>query len=402
MVKAQSLIYAIYVCLVVALLCGALLYIANLYNLLNQHYITLESLYMHNQSLVNFGLGHVANPSALPEDDETGIQSQYEITNYGLLKVVVARSIFKNDTIESAHFAGAHGVDNTCIYLTNIGRPLYYSGTVKLEGKKALPGMAIRGVNIHNLTNHLEDKGSITISGPVLPKPTRNSTGFLNELRIEKKVLARVPKRDSLYYNSFLNPTIELNLANPVLSDMNIKGNIVIRSADSIQVTSTANLIDVVLIAPVVNFSDDFKGSVQVFASNKINVGKNVKLMYPSSLVIDSNTLHATSIMIDEGSKIFGAILLNGNAREKLELHSIIIQKGCSIVGDIYCSGKLTLKSNVYGSVYTNKFLHTNLSSQYENCIADIEINPGKRPEYFISVPLFDKKESYGAIKKLM
>ena len=72
-------------------------------------------------------------------------------------------------------------------------------------------------------------------------------------------------------------------------------------------------------------------------------------------------------------------------------------------MGNLYCSGKLMLKSNVYGSVYTNRFFLKTASSSYENMISDIEINVDKLPEYFISISLFNtQKTTYGVIKKVL
>ena len=73
------------------------------------------------------------------------------------------------------------------------------------------------------------------------------------------------------------------------------------------------------------------------------------------------------------------------------------------VLGDIYCTGKLDLKSDVRGSVYTNYFFYKNGSSVNDNMIVDIEIDPLKRPEYFMAIPLFEaKKNNYGVIKKVL
>ncbi|MFH6996238.1 hypothetical protein ACHRWY_27565, partial [Flavobacterium sp. FlaQc-48] len=92
-----------------------------------------------------------------------------------------------------------------------------------------------------------------------------------------------------------------------------------------------------------------------------------------------------------------------GNSHDLIDKNTIEIDEEGLVFGDLYCTGKLMLKSNVYGSVYTNRFFLKTASSNYENMISDIEINTDKRPAYFISIPLFNtRKTTYGVIKKIL
>ncbi|MCO6147923.1 hypothetical protein [Flavobacterium sp. NRK1] len=401
MVKAHSLIYAIYVCLIVSLLCGALLYIANMYNQLNIYYTTHEELYIQNQSLVNYALANTDKTSIETEDEQT-VGSAYELKPYGLLTLLQAKSFIANDTVTSVHFAAAKTNDNTCVFLTNLDRPLTYSGDVKLIGDKQLPSDFINAIHIDNKPNKLENRGKITASANSMPDISESIKKSFAQLNGLKVLLKELPQNKGVYYNSFLNPTLEINLEDPSLNT-SLKGNIIIRSKDSIVVKSNANLNDVILIAPKIIFEDNFKGTLQAFATRKINVGTNVELGYPSSLCLSNTTLEKSSIVIKNNSKIYGAIVLYGNATTDISKNSIDIEKEVILACDIYCTGELTLRSNVYGTVYTNKFVHKTASSGYDNCLADIEINPSKRPAHFVSMPLLSNNDSnYAAIKKVL
>lgn len=139
MVKAHSLLYAIYICLIVSVICGALLYFSVLYSQLNLHYNLQEELFIHNQSLVNFALGNNLLPEEMPQEENLALQGSYETKQFGLLKLIVAKSSIKNDTIASAYFAGRFISDKTAIYLPSFSNALSYSGKVKLIGNKKLP-----------------------------------------------------------------------------------------------------------------------------------------------------------------------------------------------------------------------------------------------------------------------
>ena len=139
MIKANSLLYAVYVCLLVSILCGALLYFSSLYNMLNTFYNTREEMYIQNQSAMNYGLSQGDTENTIL-NDENGIVSSAEIKSYGLLNVIIVKSIFKKDTIASAQLIGHYASDQTALYLTNFSNGLSYAGNVTLIGDKKFFG----------------------------------------------------------------------------------------------------------------------------------------------------------------------------------------------------------------------------------------------------------------------
>ncbi|RTY91787.1 hypothetical protein [Flavobacterium sp. GT3R68] len=403
MVRAHSLLYAIYICLIVSIICGALLYFANLYGQLNVHYNLHEELYIQNQSVVNFALGNKTQPAEIPLDENSGIEGSYETKQYGLLTLLLAKSSVRNDTVASAHFVGHYSTDKTAIHLSNFSKGLSYSGTVKLIGINHLPTPFIETSYITNAANLLTAQGTIMVSEILLPEINPNFRKIFEGIQTEKTALSDVDKpKDSLYYNSFLNETKEINV-NPILSNVIFKGNFVLRSKDSLHIRKNAVLEDVILIAPKITFEDGFKGTVQAFATQGIELGEKVTLNYPSVICVYNETRDISKIKIKKESKITGAVVLFGNPLETIDKNSIEIEESGLVFGTVYCTGKLLLKSNVYGSVYTNRFFHKTTSSSYDNTISNIEINALKRPAYFIAIPLFDtKKTEYGILKKVL
>ena len=138
MVKAHSLLYAIYICLIVSIICGALLYFSNLFSQLNLYYNLQEELYIQNQSVLNFALGNKTIPTEIEKDENSGIEGSYETKPNGLLSLVLAKSYVSNDTVSSVHFVGARNTDKNAIYLTNLSKSLYYFGKVKVISNNQL------------------------------------------------------------------------------------------------------------------------------------------------------------------------------------------------------------------------------------------------------------------------
>ena len=403
MVKANSLLYAIYVCLIVSIICGALLYFANLYTQLNIHYNLQEELFINNQSVTNYALGNKLIVAEIPPDENSGIQGSFQSKKYGLLTLLISKSSLRNDTITAAHIVGSFFNDKTAIYLSNFTKPLTYSGKVKIVGDCYLPSQYIETAYINNKPNELIVQGQKMISEILLPEINSNFKTIFERIETQKTQFSDVEKyKDSLFYNSFLNETKEIYV-NSTLSNVVFKGNFVLRSKDSIRIKKNVVLEDVILISPKITFEEGFKGTIQAFATVGIKLESKVILNYPSVVCVYNETGEESKILIKKECKIAGAIVLFGNKLETIDKNSIEIEQNGLVFGDIYCSGKLCLKSKVLGSVYTNRFFYKTESSTYDNTIMDLEIDSSKRPPYFIAIPLFNSKiTEYGILKKVL
>jgi cytoskeletal protein CcmA (bactofilin family) len=360
-------------------------------------------MYIHNESVVNFALGNNIEMVAMPNDDESGIEGSYETKNYGLLTLLVATSITQTDTMMSVGFAGCYSRSQTALYLASAYKFLSYSGTVNITGQKQLPSQFIEAAYINNTPNRLVQNGATSLSGPALPPVNPAYKRIFEGMHGEKTKMSEVDKpKDSIYFNSFLNPAKEIIISS-VLAGMTIKGNFIIRASDSIQVKKSAMLEDVILMAPKITFEDGFQGTVQAFATTGIDVGKDVVLAYPSALCVLNEKPDGGKIRIGSECRITGTVVMLGNEMEANNRNTISISKGGLITGDIYCSGRLMLQSNVYGAVYTSRFYYDTGSTTYDNLIANVEINLEKRPEFFIGLPLFaTENSSYGILKKVL
>lgn len=399
MLKASSLLYAIYVCLVMALLCCGLLYMSNLFTMLNQFYTDSQELYINNQSVVNFAVKNLEQSVVLTEEENNGIKAEYYIKQHGIIPVLVTKSFTERDTVTSAHFIGNSNRNNTALYLARYGRGLSYAGNVTLSGKSYLPSLLVNTVYINGKSNSLLNK-EIELSDDKLPEPTEIIKSGFGRASGVVKLIKDISNKDSLYYNSFLNSPIIILYNENRLTDVKLGGNIIIQSEDSISVSASAHLDDVIIIAPKINFEEGFIGTVQAFALDGISLEKNVQLIFPSVLYCNSSQHGKSEISINEGSAVTGIIIMYGNEYKDAEYKNIVIENTVSIVGDIYCSGTLCLKSDVKGAVYTNRLTYKTNVAAYTSSLVDISILPDKVPDYFYNIPMF-KESAYATIKKV-
>lgn len=403
MLKANSLLYAVYICLLVAIICGALLFYASLYNQLNLFYSLREELYIDNQSVVNYALGNDLVSESELFDEESGIASTIETKQYGLFKILVVNSILKSDTITSTHLVGNYQSDQTALYLSNFSKPLSFIGDVTLKGDLKLPSVFISEKYLNNVPNKLIKSGKIEKSERDLPKLNAAFKENFKETDHTKIKLSEMELlNDSIYYHSFAQAPIEIQLTNTTLENIIIKGNFVLHAKDSLVIKKSAILENVIIKAPKVTFEEEFKGSVQVFARLRIDVGKKAQLEYPSVLCLYNPSKEKSEIRIREQTQLSGAIVLFGNSQKLIDENKILIEKETELLGDVYCSGRLLLKGKVNGSIYTNALFYEAEASNFDNCIMHTAIDVFNKPEYFVSVPLFaDKLSSYGIIKKV-
>ncbi len=194
-----------------------------------------------------------------------------------------------------------------------------------------------------------------------------------------------------------------MELNSPLLENVIIKGNFILYAKDSITISANDVLEDVIIKAPIIKISKGFKGNIQAIATKKIVIEDDVILNYPSVMAIYNTSNEKSEMTINKNCSIYGAVVLFGTRLNNIDDNSIVLKEDTKIVGDVYCTGKLMVYGSVYGSVYTNKIFSRTSSGNYENCIINGEIDVTKRPNYFISIPLFkNKNEPYGIFKKVL
>lgn len=403
MLKAHSLLYAIYICLIISIICGGILYYFNLYNQLNNYYNRYEDLYVHNYSTVNYAIGVDLVNEDLPENIENNIKGNFTVSSFGVLQLIIANSSIETDTISSAHLVGELPSSDTAIFLSSISKPLLYSGKVEIVGNNRLPFVEIIGKVIDSKKNELKLVGSTFLNEGGLPSLNREFIKMYDDSNFKNAMsLSNDLNEDSIYFNSFFNQPSIKELTKPGVQNIVYKGNIILRGKDSLVVKKSAILKDVILFAPRIIFEEGFSGNVQAYATSEILIKKNVNLNYPSVLCVYNSTKNESSIIIQENCTVSGAIVLFGNELDDIEKNKIMVDSSGFLEADIYCTGALMLKSNVYGSIYTNRFYYRSSSSSYDNLISDIKINVKKRPSYFVPIQLLNKSKSrYGIIKRV-
>lgn len=290
-------------------------------------------------------------------------------------------------------------------YLSDENRPLAITGKTSLKGLFFLPKTGIRPAAIEGFIYQGKNlvKGEIFQSENELPTPNQlfldrvaQFTGKLNlgdlytpwELLNVKKL--HVPFSDA--------PKVFKAKDAIKINDLNLSGQIIIRSEESIKVSRHAKLDGIVLSAPVVHVENGFNGNLQVFATDSVIVGKNTQLSYPSVICLNGQG-SKERIRLEEKSQVTGIIYMGGIGNGLLR--ELAIDRGATVTGLVYADGFVQHKGTVAGTLYCRRLIYRTRTTTHENLLVDATIDNSLRPAAFLSVPLFGTSQKWGVVKWL-
>lgn len=325
---------------------------------------------------------------------------------WGVFEKIVSSSTIKNKGFQKIALIGSKQaeINRLSLYVEDNNKPLVLVGKTKIQGLVYLPKLGVKPGTIAGQSFY----GSQLIYG------TQRVSNKLP--KIDPEIMFNLKKFEHFYRNvdedqflnvelkkqysrSFLKP-LQIVFSNSVidLNDVKLTGHILVQSKSKIIVNNTSQLKDVVLIAPEIEIQDNVIGSFQALASKRIKVGKNVKLNYPSALIVSEkqevlNQLatknqpkYENAIVIEDNSIVKGIVLFLGEEKPNNYKAQIQLEEKAVIYGEIYCNQNTELKGTVYGTVYTNNFISNQFGSVYQNHIYNGTILIDELPEQYIGL----------------
>ncbi|MFC5048341.1 hypothetical protein ACFSTE_13385 [Aquimarina hainanensis] len=403
MVKAGSLLYAIYVCLIIAILCSGLVYLFTAYISKHSREQLQASLIDRCESCFTYFLAQSQQPNNDKGTEiklfEDGITCTVSRVPWGMYERVVGKAYFKKDTIRSCYIVGAkRRKEMPALYACDYGEEIKVSGTAQIIGAMQLPelGYEIAHIGGNEVKNNPVIRGKIGRSASKLP-PLREIP------RIASTEKREIPVRGNRFserniYQSFQQPLREIFVAKGEnLDGLQARGHVIIRSADTLYINKETLLEDVIIQAPKVVIGSGFRGSIQVLADKEIEIGTDVILSYPSCLIIPASGINTEcNIHIAKGATIYGGVVMDSKNFEQSQQQKVIIEEKAVITGDVYVDGLLQLEGVVRGSVYVHKFELITESAQYEDMIFNGVITTEDIPADFAGLPLFDSPKNNG------
>ncbi|MDX2362483.1 MAG: hypothetical protein QNK23_16870 [Crocinitomicaceae bacterium] len=386
-IASSSLGYAISFLLLIGLVCSGVLFITSV----NKRIQVGHELDQHMLFNNYFGLRYGASTNQVGEQNivhTSGDTSLIIVKNWGAFKVVVSSTFHGSRNVEkSALFGQQTPYKLPVLYVPEHNQEIQLCGDTRIEGTvyRSKRGFERGYIGGQHFTGEELVDGKEYQSEKTLPALTIALDQF--DLAQFSSSATRLESlmNDSSF--SFTEPTSLLSSTDGLQVSNHFEGNLVLHSFDSIFVRASAQLVNVILIAPVIRFEAGFQGKVQAIAEIRITCEENVYLDYPSALILreveNLNPQIQSTIYLDQGTRVLGGILLtsehpNFRSPVHLELNEALV------AGLVYNQGETELQGKIIGSLYTNQFSLNAGGGQYTNALLNATLSNKLLPKDFV------------------
>lgn len=278
--------------------------------------------------------------------------------------------------------------DSLCLYMADHNNYLSITGDTHLEGTCYLPAYGITKAYVEGISYSGDTLvfGSIQTSENSIPKLRdewlkRHETLFYTPSSPSANIIP-----DSLFV-PYLSQEKQLFYyqSDARLSASYIGGNVIVICDSTLAISSTTYLDGCIVVAQSIVIEEGFKGRFQGFARQSIDVEDGAKLLFPSALFV--NESDNASMRIGPDCFLCGTFILNGKNYQTTHL-----QVGLNTIleGIVYNSGTTELKGDVWGELYTERFLYRSQFNRYDDFLLNVEISKAKLSKHFVGINLFD------------
>ncbi len=390
MIRASAMTYAVLLMLFVALFCFAIIMIASGSRWLITTQQNKEQVLTNLYSGLSYGL---ANPSEGTDQILMG-QDTVSITDkpWGIFRIISVTSGRNNYSRTKSFLIGSRLDNTTALYLADTDQPLKVTGTTKIRGNVFLPKRGIERAYVEG-KNFKGDKlyyGNKEISDRYLPELSDviaqiDVRDFFREYDFD--MIYQIPD-DTIV--EFTNNTVLYESVNPIhLENINVSGNMIFSSSDSIFVGKSSKLDNILLIAPVIRIEKGFSGSLQLYATERVEIEEQVDLHFPSSVFLQDRDdarrrVFEAAVNIAGKARVNGSILITSTSPDYRNPVKIRIDEDAVVAGMVYNEGETQLNGSVLGTLYTKRFFLKTKSSSYVNHIIDGTIDRTILPDFFV------------------
>jgi hypothetical protein len=399
MIKSSSIYYTVVLAIIIALVLGSMVTLSGLNKLLEQK-IRIPQILMQNaeSGLAYAEVFHEELTPGVPVELSLfdGPMDSVTVTkkNWGAFVVLVSEAHHHRQYFSKMSLCGQlYSDDEPNFYLVDNGRTLGVAGNTVLEGDCYLPSGGTKRAYIggKNFTGRTMISGREFKSARKLPPVNQLFFEYLKTpMGTVKSWSELIEENKDSICNSF-GDAVWLILGEDFISTegMTMSGQLWIE-ADSVFVAANSTIDGIVIKGRSVNVEEGFVGNLQIFAEEKITVGREAVLMYPSVLGMigaAGNGGISPELNIDSATKVLGTVFLLTENPDFRNLPELTIETDAFVHGLVYCEGKTQLKGTVNGSLYTEKFFLETPASSYENHLLDARVLD-RLPEEFVCVDL--------------
>lgn len=416
-INGYSLPFAMFIFIVIIILSGTLIMAAYQNSIVFNRVLLIERLESNSISAINIML---ANPYQYKENEpvEYSLYNEYadsvtlKKVQWGAFDILHADAYCKRLRKSHSIMIGSYQYDSSTVALMvpDQGKSIALVGNVNITGTCKVPELGFSQPSIEG-KNFIGKKiqSAIKKSDTKLPKLNEN----LKRLNLDYAIKYYLNstnqiiqydnwENDSICTSFSSNTTSVLYSKNKIcIGHKTLKGKIVVISEDEIDIKSSANISDIICFAPYILIEENFTGNLQMYANDSIIISSNCNLKYPSVAGINNHE-EISYIKIEPQSQFYGITFLSSEMSHEISSKSILsISENAYVKGQVYSNGYTEIKGNIWGTLYTQKFILRTPVSIYENTIMDANIDIQKLSTNYVGADLLGEGTTGGIIKWL-
>lgn len=411
-IKAGALQYVLVISVIIALIIIAFISLVYLQQKMNiKHQFTKEAIAAVQLGFESLKQQKVPYNLKTPihfYDNETAVTTLVK-KHWGIFDLAIVNSKVGNEFFQKIGLLGVQDSKRDALYLKDNNNALVLVGKTKITGSVSLPKQGVKSGNIAGVSFY---------GKPLINGPRKTSTSSLPQIQNIEFVkdfyqnyatneIKNIELEDGVQlHQSFTKNTGLYATNNPILlKNISLSGNIVVSSKTAIVVEASANLEDIILIAPKIRIEKNTTGNFQAIAKKSIEVASGCTLHYPTALIVlNENDPSVEALNRDEQAKeeihiskntlVKGMVVYCSDNNTSTYKTQIQIDDSAVVQGEVYCTKNLALQGSVFGSVYTHHFIVKKSGGVYVNHLYNAIINAKKLPIQYVGLLIENQSNS--------
>ncbi|HEY3390347.1 MAG TPA: hypothetical protein VGK38_12285 [Prolixibacteraceae bacterium] len=325
---------------------------------------------------------------------------------WGLLRIIKSSARWRSLVISRTALYSELNNERTALYLSDNNKFLSLVGKCVITGDCHLPSLGIRAGEMDGGTfigkkmidgKIYQSENALPNLSPELLQPW---SGYWDKtFRTADSIVGIADlTRNPLSSVSFSSDTKVIDCGrNVFLQNVNLSGNIIVVASDTITITQSAHLQDVLVFANTIIVGNMVKGAFQLFARNKISIGDSCIMRYPSFVVCYAKQ-NIAKVTIGKNSIVSGGIIIN-SVSDNPGSNRLEMSDGNKLSGTVYVNGEVGFAGRIDGTLYSNKFFIDTPRAYYENFLKDAIIDSQSIPAKFGSFAINNLPDKLKLIK---
>lgn len=325
----------------------------------------IQSQRAHIESVFTLYENH---PEAFSQEREVTLydsvpsQIKVNVRYWGLYEIVSMTATSSN--LHQSRIMGLRQLDGKdyALYYPAHNNALSLSGYTNIEGVAMLPP---RGVTYTQMESRFFSGKKLT-SNQILTSdkqmPTPKFLHLADSALLAPRTFIEIGL-DSIANNFYNTPTMYCNYSGNMLASCLLSGNIMLQ-AEKLYIDTSSQIDNIIVRANSVTVCADFKGSLQILATDSVIVEQGALLEYPSGIYAREYVELADNAIVN------GYVIVdNRNENRKPKECNYIQSKLAKVRGLLYVNGVAQLQGIVSGVVMIDAANYFSKQGYYRNMI---------------------------------